>query len=231
VDSCEPVVIAVIEASLAKAGVKPAQLVRYTLSCQLIAPPSEILQGVLQHKSAGVTHVFLATSISNSQRYTQLAAQQDFKPTYGTADYGSNTASVGDWDASFAGALAISSQRSGDLNSGIRSAQVQACDRLLRTHGLKGIADERNDGTATSTCDAFNFFRQAIGKVGANPTRQSFIESGVSRMGRFTAGAGSDGVFDRPGKVVGGDFHRTLQFDRGCTCWKIRGDAAFKPGF
>jgi hypothetical protein len=229
-DSCEPDVNAEIEANLAKVGVKPNQISKFTLGCALIAPPNEILQGVLQHKSAGATHVFLATSISNSQRYTQLAAQQNFKPTYGTVDYGTNTASVGDWDASFVNALAISSQRSGDLNSGIRSAGLQACDRVMKAHGLKGIETERNDGAATGVCDAMYFFRQAISKAGANPTRQSFIE-GVSRMGRWTAAGSSDGLFDRPGKVVGGDFHRTLRFDGGCTCWKVQGDPAFKPGF
>ena len=81
-------------------------------------------------------------------------------------------------------------------------------------------------------CDQFRLFRQAIDKVGLNPTRQSFIDGGVSRMGTFAAGAaGSDGVFDRSRKVVGGDFHRALQFDGGCSCFRVHGDTAFKPGF
>ena len=230
-DACEPEVNHELEANLAKVGVKPAQISKFTLECQLIAPPNEILQGVLQHKAAGATHVFLATSISNSQRYTQLAAQQNFRPVYGTSDYGTNTASVSSWDASFTGGLAISSQHSGDLNSGIRNPEVTACDRILTAHGRKGIATERDDGAGALLCDQLNMFRQAVNRVAANPTRRSFIDVGLSRMGLFKAGVGSDGVFDHLGKVVGGDFHRTLQFDGGCGCWKVRGAPAFKPGF
>lgn len=229
-DSCEPEVNAELEADLAKVGVNPNQISKFTLSCQLIAPPNEVTQAVLQHKAAHVSHVFLASSISNSQRYTQFATQQDFHPSYATEDYGSNTASAGDWDPGFAGALAISSTHAGDLNSGIRTPGVDACDRIMKAHGLKGISTEKGDGTATSVCDQFNFFKQAIDKAGANPTRQSFIEQGVSFMGTFHAAGGSDGVFDRAGKVVGGDFHRPLVYDGGCKCFKVR-DANFKPGF
>jgi hypothetical protein len=230
-DDCEPDINKELEGKLADIGVKSNQISRFVLSCALISPPNDILQGVLQHKAAGVTHVFLAASISNSQRYTQLAAQQNLRPVYGTQDYGTNTASVGDWDPSFIGALAITSQHSGELNSGIRSPETNDCDRIIKAHGLKGINVEREDGAAVGMCSSLFFFRQAINAAGANPTRPGLAD-GVARMGTWKAPAnGSDGVFNKPGKVVGGDFHRSLQFDGGCTCWKIKGDPAFKPGF
>jgi hypothetical protein len=49
-------------------------------------------------------------------------------------------------------------------------------------------------------------------------------------MGAFKAGILSDGLFNMPGKLNGGDFHRPIQFDGGCSCWKVR-DPTFKPGF
>ena len=91
--------------------------------------------------------------------------------------------------SSRAGSTAISSQHAGDLISGIRNPQTSDCDRILKAHGLRGVVTERDDGAALLMCDQFRLFRQAIDKVGLNPTRQSFIDGGVSRMGTFAAGA------------------------------------------
>ena len=229
-DSCDPAVNAELEGDLAKAGVQAGQISKTVLDCQLIAPPNEIQQAVIQQRAAGATHVLLASSVSNSQNYTKLAAQQNFHPVYGTSDYGTDTAAAGSWDPSFAGAVAITSNHYGELSSGIRNPQVNACDTLLKASGLNGINSESKDEAAVQICDQFNFFRQAINAAGGNPTRASLIDAGVSHMGAFKGGIIGDGVFDRPGKVVGGDFHRTIQFDGGCGCWKVR-DPNFAPGF
>jgi hypothetical protein len=228
-DACDPAVNAELEADLAKAGVQPGQISKTTISCQLVAPPNEIQQAVLQHRAAGATHVLLASSISNSQNYTTLAAQQNYKPVYGTSDYGTDTANVGSWDPSFVGALAITSNHYGELSSGVRNPQLNACDALLKAHGLNGINTEKNDVAALQICDQLNFFHQAINAAGGNPTRQSFVD-GVSHMGTFKAGILSDGLFNMPAKLNGGDFHRPIQFDGGCSCWKVR-DPNFQPGF
>ncbi|MBV9042425.1 MAG: hypothetical protein JOZ68_15590 [Acidimicrobiia bacterium] len=229
-DSCDPAANGELESSLAKAGVGSGQISKVVISCQLVAPPNEIQQAVITNRTAGATHVLLASSISNSQNYTTLAAQQNFHPVYATSDYGTDTANTGHWDASFVGALAITSNHYGELSSGIRNAQVNACDALLKAHGLTGINSEKNDETALQICDQFNFFRQALDTVGGNPTRQSFIDAGLDRMGLFHGSIMGDGNFDRPDKLVGGDFHRTIQFDGGCSCWKVK-DPNFTPGF
>src|SRR5438874_3860315 len=77
-DGCDPHVNAEIDANLAKADVKPNQVSKFVLDCNIVAPPNQIAQGVLQHKLDNATHVFLATSISNSQNYVRIAAQQDY---------------------------------------------------------------------------------------------------------------------------------------------------------
>jgi hypothetical protein len=75
----------------------------------------------------------------------------------------------------------------------------------------------------------FRFFKGAIDKGGANVTRTTFVQ-GISSLGTFKTASLGDGVFDRPGKVAGGDFQRAIRFHGDCTCWKIV-DRDFRPGY
>ena len=227
VDTCDPSVGTEIQSSLDKVGVGAGQVSKFTVNCALVAPPNEILQGVVQHKAAGASHVFLASSLSNNQRYTSLAQQQGFRPAYGVSDYGTATASNGTWDRSFAGAIGVTSTRRAEMNSGIKNPRVQTCERLVTAKGLKGFTNDVD--SASNVCDQFWFFRKAVDRAGANPTRTSLVEVGVGSIGQHESGGGSDGIFDRRGKVNGGDFYRFLQFDGGCVCWKLR-DPNFKRG-
>jgi hypothetical protein len=55
------------------------------------------------------------------------------------------------------------------------------------------------------------------------------VAEGLPKVSRFeTAILGND-IFDRPGKLAGGDFVRAIQWHLGCKCWKVV-DAAMKPG-
>lgn len=230
VDQCDPPVVAQIEASLAEVGVSPDQVSTFTMSCQLVGSPVEQQQAVLQHQRDGVTHVFLASSLTNSQRYTQFAADQGFRPFYGVSDYGTLTSSASPFDETFVGAIGITSTLRGELNSGVRNAQLEECHRILTSRGVAGIETERDDGAAALACDQLTFFRQAINAAGANPTREQYVEQGVGLMGERLSASGSNGIFDRAGKVTGGDFHRALTYDGGCQCWRLR-DPEFRPGF
>ena len=230
-DKCDPHVTAEIEANLTKAGVKPNQISKFELECELVAPPNEISQAVLQHKVDNVTHVLLAASISNSQNYVRIAGQQGFHPIYGVTDYGSNMAAptASTWDPSFDGAVGISSTRSGDLNSGMRSSEVEWCNKALVDHHVPGIKTELEDGTALTACDGFNLFRIVMNKLGATPTQSGYMQT-LARIGFWHSAIDGDSVWDRPGKATGGDFHRAISWHRDCTCWKVI-DPAFKPGF
>ena len=227
VDTCDPTVGDEIQTQLQKVGVGSDKVSKFTVNCALVAPPNEILQAVVQHKAAGVTHTFLASSLSNNQRYTSLADQQDFHPAYGVSDYGTATASNGTWHASFAGAIGVTSTRRAEMNSGIKNPRVQACERVVTAKGLRGFTNDVD--SAANVCDQFWFFKKAIDRAGVNPTRASLVEVGVGSIGQHESGGGSDGIFDRRGKINGGDFYRFLQFDGGCLCWKLR-DPNFKRG-
>jgi hypothetical protein len=230
-DACVPSVQQEIDRALAEAGVKPNQVSRFSLSCEVAAPPNQIAQAVLQHKGANASHVFLATSGTNAQNYVRIAVGQGYRPQYGGSDYGevASPSGTGNWGEAFDGAIAITSQHTGELNSGIRNPELQACDQLARRHGLKGFDSEAEDTALPGLCDVFRFFKGAIDKGGANVTRTTFVQ-GISSLGTFKTASLGDGVFDRPGKVAGGDFQRAIRFHGDCTCWKIV-DRDFRPGY
>lgn len=230
-DACDPSVSRELNAALTKAGVKTSQISRFTLNCAVSAPPNQIQSAVLQHKLDGATHVFMATSVTNNQNYVRIAARQEFRPVYGLSDYGSSLVAPGsgNWDSSFDGTVGITTLHTGEFTSGIKNPQIQACDRILRAHGVPGINSERKDTSALAYCDLFRLFVQAIDHAGTNPTRLGLIQ-GLSRSGQFRSALLGDAVFDRPGRVTGGDVQRTIQWRVDCTCWKVL-QRAFSRGY
>lgn len=229
-DGCDPHVNSELEKDLAKAGLTSGQISKFVLDCNLVAPPNQISQAVLQHKIDGATHVLLATALANSQNYTKIAVQQGFRPRWAASDYGSNLyqATADGWDASFDGAIGITSTRVGDLLTGVRSPAAANCDRIVRAHGLHGVDDERTDSGAYPVCDLFALLRQALNHAGANPTRESTIQA-LGTIGHYDSAGVGDGEFDRAGKVSGGDYHRTIEWRSNCACWKPI--SAFERGF
>ena len=123
----------------------------------------------------------------------------------------------------------ITSQHVGEWASGIHNAEVQACDQVMKRHGVPGFTSEKKDNAVVSYCDLFSFFKAAVDKAGVNPGRTT-IAQGVAAMGLLKTAIAGDGNFDRPGKITGGDFVRTVQFHADCACWKIV-DPAFRPAY
>ena len=221
-DECDPPVNRAIDAALSQLGIGAKQISKYVLDCAVAAQPNQIEQGALQHKLANASHVFLASSETNDQNYVRIANGHQFHPQYLVSDYGANTSGSGtsNWGAPFNGAIGITTSRVGELSSGIHNAQEVTCDKVLRSHGVKGISSESTDTTALGYCDMFWIVRQALNRAGANPTQSSFLQA-FGTMGLFRSVDTGDGNFNRAGKVTGGDFKREITYQSGCGCWKI----------
>ena len=230
-DACDPGVNREIDADLAAVGVKPGQVSKFVLTCDIASPPNQITQAVLQHKLDGATHVFFATSTTNDQNYVRIAVGQSFRPAYGTSDYGEGLTQAGgqNWDASFDGATGITSERVGEFNSGIANAERDACDKTVKRHGVPGYTSEKKDTALVAYCDLFSFFRATLDQAGANPTRAT-LAAAVSKIGLFKSANVGDGTFNRPGKMTGGDFQRPARWHADCQCWKIL-DPAYRPAY
>lgn len=228
-DDCLPSANQEISRDLAASGVKSDQESTYVMDCALIGQPNQISAAVLQNKLAGDTQVFLASTISNDQNYVRLADQQDFHPRYLTADYGTPYAPGQTWDSGFDGALAITSTRAGELDSGIHSPGEMACNQILVSHGIRPLTNGASDVGATSICDTLNLFVQAVDHAGLNPTRLSLVQ-GLSTSGPFQSAGLGDSDWNRPGKLTGGDYQREIEYHVACQCWKVV-DAAFGPAY
>ena len=221
-DGCDPPVNKRIDEDLARVGITASQVSKYVLDCNVSSPPNQIEQGVVQHKLAKATHVLLASSETNDENYVRIANGQNFHPQFLVSDYGSNTSGAGteNWGRPFDGAVGITTTRVGEWSSGVRNPQAVECDKVLRKHGVKGVQHENKDTSALGDCDAFWFVRQAFSGAGANPTQLSFMQS-LATMGLFKSADLGDGMFNRPGKVTGGDFEREIVYRSSCSCWHI----------
>lgn len=230
-DGCYPSVNSRIKADLASIGVRDDQISTYTLDCAIAAAPNQITQGVLQHKLDGVSHVFLATSDTNDQNYVRAAVGQSFRPVYGASDYGETTTQAGaeNFDSSFDGTVAITATHVGEAYSGIPNAQRDACDKMMRAHGVPGFTSERKDTALLGYCDLFSFAKAVLDKAGANPTRAT-LATAASGIGLFKTASFGDGDFNRPGKVTGDDFRRAIQYRADCGCWKVL-DPDYQPAY
>lgn len=188
-----------------------------TLDCtaNLVAPSNQVVQAALNHKLAGVTHVFPATLSLNVDVYLRAAASQDFKPTYSASDVFGLTypGFTEDFDpAQWSGTVGYTSSRSGELRNGQPAPETVRCDAVLRAHGVKGggIQTEWDDFPRVY-CDLLHLLTVGMSRVPANPTRLQFTQA-VQTSGRVDFSGVSDGIYDRPGKFTGADFVRTIQW-------------------
>jgi hypothetical protein len=230
VENCIPAVAKKLDEYIARVGLKPSQVSKFTLDCNPAAANNQIAQAVLQHKCDGVTHDILATANNNAQTYSKLANSQAFRPAYGISDLGEGVTPSGakNWDPSFDGALGITSTHTGETFSNMRNAKVDQCDAIMKKHGVPGFTTEAKDLALLAFCDLYDFMRAAINKAGTNPVRTSFA-TGITKMGEFVTAYAGDGVFDRADKYKGGDFQRAIQYHADCVCWKVVD--AFKPAY
>lgn len=228
-NSCNPGVNEQLKQNLTEVGVGPDKQSTFTLSCATVVPPSEISQAVVKHHNQDdVSHVLLAVPLGNAQSYVREANNANWKPVYGASDFGTLTTSSGaeDWNDSFADTVAITSSHQGELNSEIVNDRVVQCRRAL---DKAGVPPPTHQGDAAyALCDMFRLFAAAINNLGANPTRATLLD-GLARVGTFETSNWGDGIYDRPGKVTGGDFIRPIQWTLDCRCWRVLAQE-FKPG-
>ncbi len=194
-----------------------------------MATPSEISQALAQHRSANVSHVFLAFGATNSQTYVQQADGIGWKPTYLTSDYQqeTNPTLAPMWSSGFDGAVAITSARFGERSSGIANPLVDQCNDWMKKDNVAPSTNDQ-DVIPSELCDEFRLFAAAANAAGPNLVRTTLVGNGLPKVGRYNTAILGDDVFDRPGKVAGGDLVRAIQWHLDCKCWKVL-DPAMKP--
>lgn len=229
-DACNSKANSALLENLAKVGVPREQTSSFTTSeCGGLASTSEISQAFVQHRNAGVSHVYFGVNGADAQNYVRQADSVAWKPFYMVSDSAGATLPEGgrsNWPAGFDGAIAITSLRTGELNSGIQHPLVQPCFEWMKKANIQPPAGE--EFGLLATCDMFRLFVAAANAAGPQLVRSTLLD-GLAKVGRFEGAQHMGAVFDRPGKVTGGDFIRAIQWHLDCTCWKVL-DRDLKPG-
>jgi hypothetical protein len=229
-DECNPKANTQLISDLARVGVSRDKTSTFTRSgCAGVALPSEVGQAVLQHHNANVSHVFLAFGATNSQTYVKQADGVAWKPTYLTSDYQqeTNATLAPSWSDGFDGAVAITSTRFGERNSGIDNPQMAACNNWMKQANVAPSQLEQ-DVIPAELCDEFRLFAAAANAAGPDLVRPTLVANGLAKVGRFRTAALGDAMYDRQRKVSGGDFLRAIQWHLDCKCWKVL-DREMKP--
>jgi hypothetical protein len=224
---CNPPANASLKQSLRQVGLRDDQLSVFTLSGCGVNSPSEISQALLQHRNAGVSHVFLGATTGNDPTYVRQADAVSWKPVYLTSDFGNETGvAPGNWPDGFDGTIAITSLRIGEHASGSVAPWWTRCNEWLKKRRVRPAEGEADRGVV-QICDIFRLFVAVANAAGPNPVRSTFTQN-VARVGRFESATQLDANFDRPGKVTGGDHTRAIQWRRSCKCWSLL-DRQIKP--
>ncbi len=193
----------------------------------VVAQPPNI---ATQFSLAGVTHVLTVTNFVATQVFTSSAASIGYQPKYSTSDWflESADASSANYDADqFDGAIGIASL--GSMLAGSKKQPYpgwELCSKIAEDAGLPPIPPGQPDSTELlSLCDNFMLFLDAFHTAGVNPTRASWRHA-VTGLGNRTSALFGPSRF-APGKLTGSDFVHTIQWQRGCRCWRSISD--FRP--
>lgn len=198
--------------------------------CNIQAVVSQPPNIATQMRLANVSHVLIVTNFVAGQVFVSAMASQGHSPEYSTSDWFLNTsdATQANFDPNqFDGAIGIASIGAMLVNSGKSPYPGwETCSQIAVGAGLPPIdpADTAS-GELQSLCDNFLLFLDALDAAGPNPTRGSWRQA-MSSLGDHPSSVFGPSRFG-PGKLTGSDFVHTVQWQRGCRCWKSISD--FRP--
>jgi len=198
--------------------------------CDIQSVVSQPPNIVTQLRLAGVTHVLVTSNFVTAQLFTSVAAAQGWMPKYSASDWFLNTSDAVTANFNpdeFDGAVGIASLGTMLYDSGKQPYDGwQTCSQIAVDAGLPPI--EPGDASSEEllhVCDNFLLMVAAIKGAGVNPTRASWRAS-VQTLGLQHSAVFGPSTF-APGKLTGSDFVHTLQWQRGCRCWRSVSD--FRP--
>jgi hypothetical protein len=234
-DNCpatEPTIREVLAPALEREGAGRVVIGLHDCNIQaVVAQPPGI---ATQMRLAGVSHVLIVSNFVAGQVFVTTMATQNHHPKYSTSDWFLNTADqtqAGFDPDQFDGAIGIASLGTMLQHSGKAPYPGwELCSKIATDAGLPAIGPGDNASTELlSTCDNFLLFLDALGLAGPNPTRASWRQA-VTALGEHPSAIFGPSRF-APGKLTGSDTVHTVQWQRGCRCWKsISGFRPAAPG-
>lgn len=228
-DKCpatQPTIANVLAPALKRAGA--ADVVLGLHDCDIQSVVSQPPNIATQFRLKRVTHVLIVSNFVAGQVFVSSAASQGYKPKYSTSDWFLNTSNstTQNFDPNqFDGAIGIASIGSTLAASGKPPYPGwETCSKIATDAGLSPIRPDDDASTEVlSLCDNFLLLLDALRASGPNPTRAGW-RAAIANLGwRDSA------VFGRsrfaPDKRTGSDFVHTVQWQRGCRCWRVVSDS------
>jgi ABC-type branched-subunit amino acid transport system substrate-binding protein len=223
-DKCpatEPTIVNVLGRALKARGA--GKVVFGLHDCDLQSVVSQPPNITTQFRLAKVTHVLTVTNFVATQVFVSTAASQAYKPKYATSDWFLNTsdATAANFDPDqFDGAVGIASYGMMLKSSGKAPYRGwETCSQIAVDAGLPPIPPgDPSSEELLGLCDNFLLMVAGIAQTGTNPTR-ALWRAGVQRLGTRPSAVFGPSTF-RAGKLTGSDAVHTIQWQRGCRCWK-----------
>ncbi|HJR25712.1 MAG TPA: hypothetical protein VJ804_09575, partial [Acidimicrobiales bacterium] len=228
-DNCpatEPTVRNVLKPALEARGAGRVVVGLHDCNIQaVVAQPPAI---ATQMRLEGVTHVLIVSNFVAGQVFVTTMASQNHRPRYSTSDWFLNTSDSTQANFNpdqFDGAIGIASLGSMLTQSGRAPYPGwQTCSRIATEAGLPPIGPGDDSSTELlSLCDNFLLFLDAVNAAGTNPTRASWRQA-VANLGEHPSAVFGPSRFAR-GKLTGSDYVHTVQWQRGCRCWRSISDS------
>jgi hypothetical protein len=113
--------------------------------------------------------------------------------------------------------VALTPGHTGELDSGLTDAGTHWCMGILTSHGAPAGNVWKPGGGVY--CTVIEMFPQAAAR---DPRPRTGPVTGLDQVGAVNfAHPYGPGVFNKPGKIDGGDYWWPIQWHAGCTCWKV----------
>lgn len=223
---CIPGAYQALVTQFAQVGVTSSSIEGYDVGCPSapFVPPSTVEAAILKFQQDGVTDVVPVQEYEDLQAFTRQANSQGYKPQYLVPDDGvvatSSSPTFEPDPTNFNGAVAITPYQYGAIQSGLpEDANTKRCDQVMTSHGLPTVY-QSGDQVAGVEC---NLVWMLVAAMQHDPTlNPTGLAPGLAAAGSV-AFSYPDGPndFKASGGTFGGEYWRPLQFQAGCSCWKV----------
>ena len=236
---CTPALYSAEQAALTVAGVPTSQIVTYSLGCPAgqSDTPAAMEQAVLNFKSAGVTDV-TEVDLADFALFTQIAAQQNYRPRYLLTDSALSDASKSHSGSGALnptntdGAVDVEISAYGEATTpGFQSnIGTQKCDAIFTGAGKQTVY-QQTDGYGGVVCDYLTYAQALLNHT--RTIQASSLLSALHSLGTVQLsypGEPIDFSAAPAGSAFGVAYWRAAYFHASCACFQIP-DPTFHPPF
>ena len=234
--TCSSSLVTAQRQALQEAGLTGSQIVNYSLGCPTgLDTAASFEQAVLDFKDAGVSDVFMV-EITDGGEFTQIAAQQNYKPQYLFAEndvaVNGTTGANAPNPANYDGAVDVLGGAYGEQSTpGYQpSGGTQKCNAIYNAAGQPSVYSQET-GYPGLVCDYLWFVQALLSH--ASTFQASALPQDMRAMGSVNFSypfAPTDFSAAPADSTYGVSYWRAVDYHALCKCWQVP-DPTFNPPF